>query len=108
MSIGLTMNKFYTAYAFIEPAASPFVKGSILSLTAQAGTVNTPTSYRVLAGPDGEMITTGPIHAYGYIGSNYTAANLNAADVQFSEDRDQHSIWRLHGPSGRQSDRPST
>jgi Flp pilus assembly protein TadG len=81
MSIGLTMNKFYTAYAFIEPAASPFVKGSILSLTAQAGTVNTPTSYRVLAGPDGEMITTGPIHAYGYIGSNYTAANLNAAGM---------------------------
>ncbi len=81
LSVGLTMNKFYTAYTFIESKAAPIVKGTVLTLGAQAGTNSSPTSYRVLAGPDGDLILTGPIHAYGYIGSSYNIANLSQASM---------------------------
>lgn len=81
LSVGLTMNKFYTAFTFIESSAAPIVKGTVLTLNAKAGTDSAPTSYRVLAGPDGEFITTGPMHAYGYIGTAYNVANLSAADM---------------------------
>jgi Flp pilus assembly protein TadG len=81
MSVGLTMNKFYTAYTFIESPTAPITKGTVLTLNAKAGTDSAPTSYRVLAGPDGDLITAGPIHAYGYIGSSYTIANLSAAEM---------------------------
>lgn len=76
MSVGLTMNKFYTAYAFIESTASPLVKGLTYTLDAKAYNDTTPNSYRVLAGPDGDLVATGQIHAYGYIGSAYNLANL--------------------------------
>jgi Flp pilus assembly protein TadG len=78
LSVGLTMNKFYTAYAFIESAASPLVEGTTYTLNPQAGTSTTPGSYRVLDGPDGSLITTGQIHAYGYSEGTYTVANLPA------------------------------
>ncbi len=81
LSVGLTMNKFYTAYAFIESSAAPLVKGQTYSLSAQAHNNTTPTSYRVLAGPDGNLILTGQIHAYGYIGSSYNIANLTQANM---------------------------
>jgi Flp pilus assembly protein TadG len=77
LSVGLSMNKFYTAYTFIEPSTAPWVKGSIYTLDAKSGTDSSPTSYRVLSGPDAEFITSGQIHAYGYIGSTYNIANLN-------------------------------
>lgn len=78
LSVGLTMNKFYTAYAFIEPSSAPWVKGTTYILDAKGGSDASPTSYRVLSGPDGEMILTGQIHAYGTIGAGYNVANLNA------------------------------
>ncbi|HEV7799204.1 MAG TPA: pilus assembly protein TadG-related protein [Pyrinomonadaceae bacterium] len=81
MSIGLTMNKFYTAYTFIESPAAPIVKGAVLTLNAKAYNDPAPTSYRVLAGPDGDLVLTGPIHAYGYIGSSYNIATLSAAEM---------------------------
>jgi Flp pilus assembly protein TadG len=81
LSIGLSMNKFYTAYTFIESPAAPIVKGTPLTLTAQAYNNTTPTSYRVLAGPDGDLMLTGPVHAYGYIGSSYSIAQLSAAEM---------------------------
>jgi Flp pilus assembly protein TadG len=81
LSIGLTMNKFYTAYTFIESPAAPIVKGAVVTLTAKAYNDTAPTSYRVLAGPDGALILTGPIHAYGYIGSNYNIAALPALEM---------------------------
>lgn len=81
ISVGLTMNKFYTAFTFIESTAAPIVKGNVLTLNAKAGTDSSPTSYRVLAGPDGDLVLTGPIHAYGYIGTSYNIANLSAADM---------------------------
>lgn len=81
MSIGLSMNKFYTAFAFIESSGAPIVKGNPVTLNAQAGNVNTPTSYRVLAGPEGDLIVTGPIHAYGEIGSSYNVANLSQSEM---------------------------
>lgn len=81
MSIGLSMNKFYTAYAFVESSAAPIVKGNVVTLSAQAGNNSSPTSYRVLAGPEGDLILTGPLHAYGYIGSTYNIANLNASEM---------------------------
>jgi len=81
LSVGLTMNKFYTAYTFIESTAAPIVKGTVLTLGAKAGTDSAPTSYRVLAGPDGDLILTGPIHAYGYIGSSYNIANLSQSEM---------------------------
>jgi Flp pilus assembly protein TadG len=76
MSVGLTMNKFYTAFAFIESAAAPLVRGSSYTLDAKAYNDTTPGSYRVLAGPDGDLILTGQIHAYGYIGTDYNLAQL--------------------------------
>lgn len=81
LSVGLTMNKFYTAYTFIESTAAPLVKGTTLTLSPKAGTDKTPTSYRVLAGPDGDLILTGPVHEYGYIGSSYTVANLSQSEM---------------------------
>jgi Flp pilus assembly protein TadG len=81
LSVGLTMNKFYTAYTFVESDTLPIVKGTVLNLTAKAGNDKTPTSYRVLAGPDGDLILTGPIHDYGYIGSTYTVANLSQSEM---------------------------
>lgn len=78
LSVGLTMNKFYTAYTFIESTGSPLVRGLTYSLDAKAYNDTTAGSYRVLAGPDGEMILTGQIHAYGYIGSAYNIAQLSA------------------------------
>ncbi len=81
LSVGLSMNKFYTAYAFVESSTAPIVKGNVLTLNAKAGTDKTPTSYRVLAGPDGEMILAGPVHAYGYIGDTYTVANLSQSEM---------------------------
>jgi Flp pilus assembly protein TadG len=81
LSVGLSMNKFYTAYAFIESSAQPIVKGSTLSLDAKAQSDTSPTSYRVLAGPDGDLILAGPVHAYGYIGSSYNIANLVQSEM---------------------------
>lgn len=77
MSVGLTMNKFYTAYAFIESAAAPLVRGQSYALDAKSYNDAAPNSYRVLAGPDGDLIVTGQIHAYGYIGTDYNLALLN-------------------------------
>jgi Flp pilus assembly protein TadG len=81
LSVGLTMNKFYTAYTFIESNSAPIVKGTLLTLNAKAGNDKTPTSYRVLSGPDGDLILTGPVHAYGYIGSSYNIANLSQSEM---------------------------
>ena len=81
LSVGLSMNKFYTAYTFIESNAAPIVKGTVLTLGAKAQSDSAPTSYRVLAGPDGDLILTGPIHAYGYIGSSYNIANLAQSEM---------------------------
>ena len=81
LSVGLSMNKFYTAYTFIEPQATPLVKGSTYTLNAKAGNVSTPNSYRVLSGPDGDLILTGQIHAYGYIGTSYNVANLVESEM---------------------------
>ncbi|HET6980265.1 MAG TPA: pilus assembly protein TadG-related protein [Pyrinomonadaceae bacterium] len=81
LSVGLSMNKFYTAYTFVESNAAPIVKGTVLTLAAKAGTDSAPTSYRVLAGPEGDLILTGPIHAYGYIGSSYNIANLSQSEM---------------------------
>jgi Flp pilus assembly protein TadG len=81
LSIGLSMNKFYTAYTFIESPTVPIVKGAVVTLNAKAYNDTAPTSYRVLAGPDGDLVLTGPIHAYGYIGSSYNIAALSAAEM---------------------------
>jgi Flp pilus assembly protein TadG len=81
LSVGLTMNKFYTAFTFIESTSAPLVKGQSFTLAAKAGNSNAPTSYRVLAGPDGDLILTGPIHAYGYIGDDYNVANLSQTEM---------------------------
>lgn len=81
LSVGLTMNKFYTAYTFVESSAAPIVKGNVLTLGAKAGTDSAATSYRVLSGPDGDLILTGPIHAYGQIGASYNIANLSQTEM---------------------------
>lgn len=76
LSVGLTMNKFYTAYTFIESASTPLQRGKVYTLSAKGWNDNSPNSYRVLAAPGGDLATTGTVHAYGYIGSNYTVAQL--------------------------------
>lgn len=81
LSVGLSMNKFYTAYTFVESSALPIVKGQAYTLAAKAHNDSAPMSYRVLEGPDAELITTGQIHAYGYIGSSYKIALKTAAEM---------------------------
>jgi Flp pilus assembly protein TadG len=76
MSVGLTMNKFYTAYTFIQTSAAPMTPGTVYTLNAKSWNDNSPTSYRVLAGPGGDLVLTGSIHAYGYIGTSYNIAKL--------------------------------
>jgi Flp pilus assembly protein TadG len=76
MSVGLTMNKFYTAYTFVDSAAAPILPNQVYTLSPQSWNNSSPTSYRVLSGPGGDMITTGSIHAYGYIGTSYNIAHL--------------------------------
>ena len=78
-SVALTMNKFYTAYTFIEPSTAQFVPGQVYTLTPKDWNNSSPTSYRVLSYPSGgDMITTGTIHAYGYIGTSYDIWHLPA------------------------------
>jgi Flp pilus assembly protein TadG len=81
LSVGLTMNKYYTAYTFIEQSTAPLVKGQVYTLSPKAYNDASPNSYRVLAGPNGDLILTGSIHAYGYIGSSYTVAQLSQAEM---------------------------
>ncbi len=82
MSVGLTMNKFYTAFTFVETAAAPLVRGSSYSLAPKAYNDSSPASYRVLTLADGSagspLVLTGPIHAYGYSQGGYTVAQLPA------------------------------
>ena len=35
----------------------------------------------MLAGPDGDLILTGQLHAYGYIGTSYTVAQLVSSEM---------------------------
>ena len=81
LSVGLTMNKFYTAFTFIESSTQQIVKGNTATLAAKAQSDSTPMSYRVLSGPDGDLILAGPVHAYGYIGSSYNIANLAQSEM---------------------------
>jgi Flp pilus assembly protein TadG len=81
LSVGLTMNKFFTAYAFVESSTLKLTKGGTFSLNAKANNDTAPTSYRVLEGPDGDRLTTGTIHDYGYIGDSYKVAQRSAADM---------------------------
>lgn len=82
MSVGLTMNKFYTAFTFVETAAVPLARGSSYSLAPKAYNDSSPASYRVLTLADGSagspLVLTGPIHAYGYSQGGYTVAQLPA------------------------------
>jgi Flp pilus assembly protein TadG len=82
MSVGLTMNKFYTAFTFVETAAAPLVRGNAYTLVPKSWNDSSPASYRVLTLSDGSagspLVLTGPIHAYGYSQGGYKVAQLNA------------------------------
>lgn len=80
-SVGLTMNKFYTAYTFVDSSAAPMVAGQTYTLGSKNWNDSSPASYRVLAGPDGDLILTGQIHAYGYIGTSYNIAKLVSSEM---------------------------
>lgn len=77
VSVGLTMNKFYSAYTFIESAAAPIQPGGVYTLVPKDWNNNSPTSYRILSGPGGDLVTTGSIHAYGYMGTSYNVVHLS-------------------------------
>ena len=81
LSVGLTMNKFYTAYTFVESTSAPLTRGATYALVPKAGNDKAPTSYRVLAGPGGDLILTGTVHEYGEIGKTYYVANLASASM---------------------------
>jgi Flp pilus assembly protein TadG len=82
LSVGLTMNKFYTAYTFVETAANPLVRGTAYTLVPKSWNDSSPGSYRVLTleggGASSALVLAGPIHAYGYSTGGYTVAQLNA------------------------------
>jgi Flp pilus assembly protein TadG len=77
MSVGLTMNKFYSAYTFIESAAAPIQPGGVYTLAPKDWNNSSPNSYRILSYSGGDMVATGSIHAYGYMGTDYAIAHLN-------------------------------
>lgn len=81
LSVGLTMNKFNAALAFIEPDASPLQKNTTYTLSAKSWNSNTPNSYRILEGGSGDMILTGNIHTYDYPVANYRAQQLSDTDA---------------------------
>jgi Flp pilus assembly protein TadG len=81
LSVGLSMNKFYTAYTFIESTSSPLVRGSVYTLVPKAYNDSSPGSYRVLAEPGGDLVLAGTVHAYGYIGSSYTVMQLVSSEM---------------------------
>ncbi len=80
MSVGLTMNKFNSAIAFIEPDATPLAKNAAHTLSAKVWSSNAASTYRVLEGGSGDDILTGTIHTYNYPVSNYRAQQLSEAD----------------------------
>lgn len=81
MSVGLTMNKFNAALAFIESNTTPLAKGSAHTLNAKPWNVNTANSYRVLEGPGGNTILHGYIHTYDYPVANYQAQQITDTDA---------------------------
>ncbi|MGB7926047.1 MAG: pilus assembly protein TadG-related protein [Pyrinomonadaceae bacterium] len=76
VSVGLTMNKFNAALAFVEPDATPLAKDQVHVLSAKSWNSNTPTSYRVLEGGSGDLIVSGNIHSYDYPVATYRAQKL--------------------------------
>ncbi len=82
LSVGLSMNKFYTAFTFVESPAAPLLRDHVYTLAPKSWNDNAPNSYRVLTLSDGSagspFVLTGPIHAYGYMDGDYTVALLNA------------------------------
>lgn len=82
LSVGLSMNKFYTAFTFVETAANPLARGSAYTLVPKSWNDSAPGSYRVLTleggGAPSQMVLAGSIHAYGYMTGGYTVAQLNA------------------------------
>jgi Flp pilus assembly protein TadG len=81
LSVGLSMNKFYTAYTFIESTTLPLVKGNTYTLDPKNANDSSPRSYRVLSEPGGDKVLMGTVHEYGYIGSSYTVANLVSSEM---------------------------
>lgn len=82
LSVGLSMNKFYTAFTFVETTAAPLVRGNTYTLVPKAWNDSAPGSYRVLTldggGTPSQLVTSGTIHAYGYMTGTYKVAQLNA------------------------------
>jgi Flp pilus assembly protein TadG len=82
LSVGLTMNKFYTAFTFVETVAVPLVRGTTYTLAPKGWNDSSPNSYRVLTleggGAPSQFVLAGTIHAYGYSQGGYTVAQLNA------------------------------
>lgn len=76
MSVGLTMNKFNAALAFIEPDATPLLKGQTYTLNAKSWNSNAGNSYRVLEGPASDLILTGYIHVYDYPEGDYRSQQI--------------------------------
>ncbi len=81
LSVGLSMNKFYTAFTFVETAANPLLRGSSYTLVPKSWNDSSPGSYRILTleggGAPSQFVVAGPIHAYGYVTGGYTVAQLN-------------------------------
>lgn len=76
MSVGLTMNKFNAALIFVEPDAAPLLKNQAYTLGAKNWNVNSPSSYRILDGPNTDTVLEGTIHTYNYPVSSYTVERL--------------------------------
>lgn len=81
MSVGLTMNKFNAAMLFVEPDAAPLLKNQAYTLNSKAWNVNTPSSYRIIDGPNVSEVLTGVIHTYNYPVSGYNVEHLTDVDA---------------------------
>lgn len=81
MSVGLTMNKFNAALIFVEPDATPLLKGQAYTLNSKTWNVNTPGSYRILDGPNVDEVLTGTVHTYNYPVAGYNIEKLTDVDA---------------------------
>lgn len=81
MSVGLTMNKFNAAMLFVEPDAAPLLKGQAYTLNSKVWNTNSPSSYRILDGPNVDTVVEGVIHTYNYPVSTYAVEKLSDVDA---------------------------
>lgn len=80
MSVGLTMNKYNAALAFVEPDAAPLLPGQTYTLNAENWNTKSANTYRVLDESNSDSVLSGYVHTYDYPVANYDAQKVTATE----------------------------